>query len=135
MKRGTYRTVISPTLAALIFAAAGIATPSQALADRAPAPRDGARGEPARHHEGGDAGGRDSGGGVGRGDSGGGVGRGDSGGGIGSGDSGGGGGSGGGSGGGGGGAHGTPAPLAGVGLLALAALGYGSRRLRRQPQK
>jgi len=117
MKRGTCRTVISPTLAALIFAAAGIVAPSQALADRAPAPRDGAGGEPARHHEGGNAGGRDSGGGVGRGDSGRG------------------GGSEGGSGGGGGGAHGTPAPLAGVGLLALAALGYGSRRLRRQPQK
>lgn len=130
MKRGTCRTVISPTLAALIFAAAGIVAPSQALADRAPAPRDGARGEPARHHEGGNAGGRDSGGGVGRGDSGGGIGSGDSGGGGGSE-----GGSGGGGGGGGGGAHGTPAPLAGVGLLALAALGYGSRRLRRQPQK
>lgn len=42
-------------------------------------------------------------------------------------------GNGGGHGKGGGGAKGTPAPIAGLGIAALAALGYGSRKLRKPP--
>lgn len=38
-------------------------------------------------------------------------------------------------GGGGGGAKGTPAPIAGLGILALGAIGYGTRRLQKQKQK
>ncbi len=37
--------------------------------------------------------------------------------------------------GGGGGAKGTPAPIAGLGVLALGAIGYGSRKLRKHPPK
>ena len=42
-------------------------------------------------------------------------------------------GNGGGHGKGGGGTKGTPAPIAGLGIVALGALGYGSRKLRRPP--
>ena len=42
------------------------------------------------------------------------------------------GGGGGGDGGGGGGSHGTPAPIAGLGLLALGAIRYGSKKLRKE---
>lgn len=37
--------------------------------------------------------------------------------------------------GGGGGSKGTPAPIAGLGLLALGAMGYGTRKLLKQKQK
>ncbi len=35
----------------------------------------------------------------------------------------------------GGGGKGTPAPIAGLGVLALGAIGYGSRKLRKHPPK
>jgi hypothetical protein len=38
-------------------------------------------------------------------------------------------------GGGGGGAKGSPAPIAGLGILALGAIGYGTRRLQKNKQK
>lgn len=37
--------------------------------------------------------------------------------------------------GGGGGSKGTPAPIAGLGILALGAIGYGARKLRKNKQK